>query len=88
MTITCPVPAQNLFRIASARDLCLQINLIGIDHTQKAYLCIKHKDSQSTNLACMCAEKKGRSNKIYVNTDDEGPCRQFREWYIWTYKLF
>ena len=27
-----------------------------------------------------------------MNTDDEGPCRQFREWYIWTYiwtyKLF
>lgn len=69
-------------------EICLQINLIGIDHTHKVYLCTEHKGSQSINLASMCAEKKGSSNKTYMNTDDEGPCRQFREWYIWTYKLF
>lgn len=34
----------------------------------------------------MC-RRKGRSNKIYRDTDDE-PCRQFKEWHIWTHKLF
>lgn len=31
--------------------------------------------------------KEGSSNKICMNTDDEGSCAQFRGWHNWTYKL-
>lgn len=85
MTTICPIPAQTLFRAASVWDLCLQINIIGIDHTHKAYLCID-KGIQSISLVSVYW-KEGSSHKIYMNTDDEGSCAQFREWHIWTYKL-
>lgn len=84
VTITCSVLAQHLHSTDAGWDVCLQINLVGVDYIHKTYKWIKHNSSQSGFHTCW---RTGRNNKIYRDTNNEDLCGEFEEQHIWTHEL-